>query len=106
VTTRFSTPAAERDLLAAARWIALDNPASAEALLHAALTAARRSRDRPGMGRSRENLAPARYRFWSLSGFRTLMVHDTGADPPHIVRVAHTARDPPRALRDIDLPDL
>jgi toxin ParE1/3/4 len=106
VITPLFTPAAERDLQAAAMWIARDDPASAEALLRAALTAARRLRERPGFGRIREDLAPPRYRFWSLSGFRYLIVYDTEADPPHIVRVVHTARDLPRALRDIGLDDL
>ena len=100
------TPAAERDLQAAATWIARDDPVSAEALLRAALTAARRLRERPGLGRIREDLAPPRYRFWSLSGFRYLIVYDTEADPPHIVRVVHTARDLLRAFRDIGMDDL
>ena len=99
------TPRAERDLQAAARWIAGDNPASAEALLRAVLTAARRLRERPGLGRIREDLASRRYRFWSLTGFRYVIVYDTEADPPHVVRVVHTAQDLPRVLRDIGLDD-
>jgi toxin ParE1/3/4 len=106
VTAPLFTPGAERDLQAAARWIARDNPGSAEALLRAALIAARRLRERPALGRIREDLAPTRYRFWSLSGFRYLMVYDTEADPPHIVRIVHTARDLPQVLRDIGLDDL
>ena len=81
------TPAAERDLQAAAGWIARDNPTSAEALLRAALTA-------------------ARYRLWPLRGFRYLLVYGTAADPPHVVRIVHTARDLPAALHDIGLDDL
>ena len=106
MTSPLFTPAAERDLQAAARWIAQDSPPSAEALLRAALTVARRPRERPGMGRIREDLAPARYRFWTLSGFRYLLVYDAEADPPHIVRVVHTAQDLPRALRDVGAGDL
>jgi toxin ParE1/3/4 len=106
VTAPLFTPSAERDLQAAARWIARDNPGSAEALLRAALTAARRLRERPAVGRILEDLAPRRYRFWSLSGFRYLMVYDTEADPPHVVRIVHTAQDLPRVLRDVRLGDL
>jgi len=106
VTAPPFTPAAERDLQAAAGWIARDNPTSAEALLRAALTAARRSRDRPGMGRVRADLALARYRLWPLRGFRYLLVYGTAPDPAHVVRIVHTARDLPAALHDIGLDDL
>jgi toxin ParE1/3/4 len=106
VTAPLFTPAAERDLQAAARWIAEDNPAAAETLMHAALTAAKRLRARPAIGRVREDLAPARYRFWSLRGFPYLLVYDSVANPPHVVRIVHTSRDLPRALLDIGLDDL
>ena len=96
------TPAAERDLREATRWIAHDNPAAATAMLQAVLIAARRLRERPQLGRIQDNLAPRRYRFWSLPGFRYLIVYDTEADPPHIVRVLHTARDLPAILRDLE----
>jgi toxin ParE1/3/4 len=106
VSAPLFTPRADRDLQATAQWIARDNPASAEALLRAALTAARRLRERPGLGRIREDLTPSRYRFWSLTGFRYVIVYDTETEPPHIVRVVHTAQDLPRVLPDIGLDDL
>jgi hypothetical protein len=50
-------------------WIAEDNPAAADALLAAAMAAARRLQATPKLGRVRVELAPERYRFWSLRGF-------------------------------------
>jgi plasmid stabilization system protein ParE len=51
-------------------WIAEDNPAAADALLTTAMATARRIQARPKLGRVRLDLAPERYRFWSLRGFR------------------------------------
>lgn len=90
-----------RELRDAAAWIAQDNPIAAEALLQAALAAAERLRRRPQLGRVRAELAPERYRFWSLRGFPYVVVYDVAADPPHIVRVVHAARDLPAVLRNL-----
>ncbi len=43
-------------------------------------------------------LAPARYRFWSLRGFPYLLVYDAEADPPIILRFVHQSRDLPGVL--------
>lgn len=92
------TPQAERELRSAAAWIAEDNASAARALLQAALRAATRLRDRPMLGRTVATLAPPRYRFWSLRGFPYVLVYDSEFDPPHVVRVIHTAQDLNAAL--------
>ena len=91
------TPRARRELLQAVAWIAEDNPAAAEALLAAAdLVSAR-----PALARVRPELAPARFRFWSLRGYPYLLVFDVAHDPPVIARMVHQARDLPVTLRDL-----
>jgi len=79
-------------------WIAEDNPAAAEALLTAAMATARRLQPRPKLGRVRLELAPALYRFWSLRGFPYLLVCDTEAEPPIILRFMHQSRGLPAAF--------
>jgi toxin ParE1/3/4 len=98
VTSPIFAPRAQRELRAAAEWIAEDNPAAADALLAAAMTAARRIEARPKLGRIRLELAPARYRFWSLRGFPYLLVYDAEAEPPMILRFVHQSRDLPGVL--------
>ena len=44
------------------------------------------------------DLAPARYRFWSVRGFPYLLVYDAEAQPPIILRVVHQSRDLPAIL--------
>jgi toxin ParE1/3/4 len=75
-----------------------DNPAAADALLAAAMTAARRLQARPKLGRVRLELAPGRYRFWSLRGFPYLLVYDAEAEPAIILRFVHQSRDLPGVL--------
>ena len=82
----------------AAVWIAEDDPAAAEALLAAAMGAARRLQARPKLGRARLELAPERYRFSSLRGFPYLLVYDAEASPPIILRFVHQWRDLPTVL--------
>ena len=89
---------AQRELREAVVWIADDNPAGADALVAAAMAAARRRQARPKLGRVRLELAPERYRFWSLRGFPYLLVYDAGAEPPIILRFVHQSRDLPAAL--------
>ena len=88
------SPRARRELREAAVWIAEDNPAAAEAVL----AAARRPQARLKLGRVRLELAPERYRFWSLRGFPYLLVYDAEASPPIILRFVHQSRDLPAVL--------
>ena len=98
MTSPIFAPRAQRELREATVWIAEDNPAAADALLAAAMTAARRIQARPKLGRIRLELAPERYRFWSLRGFPYLLVYDAEAEPPIILRFVHQSRDLPAAL--------
>jgi toxin ParE1/3/4 len=98
VTSRIFAPRARRELREAAMWVAEDNAAAADALLAAAMVAARRLQARPKLGRVRLDLAPERYRFWSLRGFPYLLVYDAEADPPIILRFVHQSRDMPAVL--------
>ncbi|HTR16258.1 MAG TPA: type II toxin-antitoxin system RelE/ParE family toxin [Acetobacteraceae bacterium] len=98
MSPRLFAPRAQRELLQAALWIAEENPETAEALLTAALRAAEMVQAKPLLGRVRPDLAPERYRFWSLRGFPYLLVYDAESDPPVILRFVHMARDLPEAL--------
>jgi toxin ParE1/3/4 len=98
LTSPIFAPRAQRELLSAVAWVAEDNPAAADALLAAAMAAARRLQLRPKLGRVRLDLAPERYRFWSLRGFPYLLVYDGEAKPPLILRFVHQSRDLPAAL--------
>jgi toxin ParE1/3/4 len=98
VTSALLAPRAQRELRDAVLWIEKDNPAAADALLVAAIAAARRLQARPKLGRVRPDLAPARYRFWSLRGFPYLLVYDAEAEPPIILRLVHQSRDLPATL--------
>ena len=75
-----------------------DNPAAADALLAAAMAAARRLQARPKLQRVRLELAPQRFRFWSLRGFPYLLVYDAEAEPPIILRLVHQSHDLPAVL--------
>jgi plasmid stabilization system protein ParE len=98
VTSPVFSPRARRELREVAVWIAEENPAAAEALLAAAMGAARWLQARPKLGRVRLGLAPERHRFWSLRGLPDLLVYDAGASPPIILRFAHQSRDLPAVL--------
>jgi toxin ParE1/3/4 len=98
VTSPIFAPRAQRELRDAVVWIAEDNPAAADALLAAAMTAARRLQVRPKLGRVRLELALERFRFWSLRGFPYLLVYDAEAEPPIILRFVHQSRDLPAVL--------
>jgi len=97
IRSRF-TRRAERELREAAIWIAQDDRSAAEALRSAALRAADLICEKPTLARVRTELAPPRFRFWSLRGFPYLLVCDTRATPAVIVRFVHQSRDLPRAL--------
>ena len=98
MTSPIFAPRAQRELREAAVWVAEDNPAAADALLAAAIAAARRLQARPKLGRVRPELAPERFRFWSLRGFPYLLVYDAEAEPPIILRFVHQSRDLPAVL--------
>ena len=98
MTSPIFAPRAQRELREAAVWIAEDNPGAADALLAAAMGAARRLQARPKLGRIHLELAPKRYRFWSLRGFPYLLVYDAEAEPPIILRFVHQSRDLPVVL--------
>jgi len=98
VTSPIFAPRAQRELREGAAWIVEDNPAAADALLDGAMAAARRIQARPKLGRVRLELAPGRYRIWSLRGFPYLLVYDAEAEPPIILRFVHQSRDLPAVL--------
>jgi len=98
VTSPIFAPRAQRELREGVVWIAEDNRAAADTLLAAAMPAARRLQARSKLGRVRLELAPERYRFWSLRGFPYLLVYDAEAKPPIILGFAHQFRDLPMAL--------
>ncbi|MGH7094412.1 MAG: type II toxin-antitoxin system RelE/ParE family toxin [Stellaceae bacterium] len=92
---------AQRDVIAAAGWIARDNPAAADAFLDAIDRAGKLIGDHPGIGTVHRELARAEYRFLGLTGFPYIVVYTTRRGLPVIARVIHTARDLPRLLRDL-----
>jgi toxin ParE1/3/4 len=95
-------PRALRELQAATEWISRQNPAAAQALVTQAIHAADRPVRQPKIGRHRPDLLPEPYRFWSLRGFLYLLVYDSAARPPRILRVLHMARDLGSVLDDFD----
>ena len=92
------TPRARRELAAALKRIADDNPDAAARLYAAVREAARRIAVNPAIGARRPQLASARYRFWSIPRYRYLLAYTDATDPPRIVRIVHTSRDLPRVL--------
>jgi toxin ParE1/3/4 len=94
-------PTARRELLAVIRRIAKDHPNTARALREAVARAAERIGTHPHIGVLRHDLTTGRYRFLPLTGFPYLIVYDPARDPPVIARIIHSARDLPRALRDL-----
>ncbi len=94
-------PRARRELLAATRWIAKDNPAAARALRETIAKAAENISVHPHIGRLRPDLAGPQYRFLTLTGFPYILVYLAERHPPLILRILHGARDLPGALRDV-----
>lgn len=101
MTPRLFAPRARRELREAAAWIAAENPDAAEALLRATLRAAELVATLPGPARVRLDLAPARFRFWSLRGYPYLLVFNVERTPPVVARFVHQARDLPVLLSDL-----
>ena len=95
------TPRALRELAAASRWIARDNPAASRALRHAVDQAARRIAHFPEFGRLRPNVVRPPLRVLALTGFPYVIVSDGTPVPPRIVSVVHGARDLTDALADL-----
>ncbi len=95
----YFTPAASRELEDIASFIARQNPRAAEAFLQAAVAAACRVINRPGIGTTRPMIA-SRYRFWPITRYPYLLVYDARDQPLRILRVIHMARDLPRILAD------
>ncbi len=102
MTRRPFAPRARRELRKAAAWIAEDNPDAAEALLEAALRAGEMIVAKPALAHIRPELAPPRFRFWSLRGYPYLLVVDAEHKPPVVARFVHQARDLPALLSDLD----
>jgi toxin ParE1/3/4 len=92
-------PAARRDLLAAVKWIAKDNPSAARALREGVVRAAERIGEHVHIGALRPELAGEPYRFVTLTGFLYVIVYNAARRPPLIVRILHGARDLPEILR-------
>jgi len=67
---------ARRDLLAAVRWIARDNPAAARALRDAVFKAVQRIGQHIEIGIMRPDLAGEPYRFLILTGFPYVIVYN------------------------------
>jgi toxin ParE1/3/4 len=92
---------AQRELVNAAEWIARDNPAAAEALRGAVVSAAELIGTHAEIGSVRPHLASAMYRFLPLTGFPYIIVYQIRRRGPVIVRVVHGARDLAQALREL-----
>jgi len=88
-------------MVAAARWIANDNPHSARVFRDAIAEAAVRIGDHPHIGSTRRHLLPSAFRFLPLPAFRYLIIYNAERTPPEIVAIVHSARDLPRVLRDL-----
>lgn len=101
MTAAVLAPAARRDLLAAIRWIAKDNPTAARALRDTIARTARRIGAHNLVGTLRPELADPPYRFVSLTGFPYIIVYNSERQPPLIIRILHGARDLPAALGDL-----
>ena len=103
MTPGLFAPRARRELREAAIWIAQNNPDAAQALLRAVLVAVELVAANPGLARVRLDLAPVRFRFWSLRGYPYLLVFDVDRTPPVVARFVHQARDLPAPLDDLEL---
>jgi toxin ParE1/3/4 len=98
------SPLALRELRAAARWIAKDNPAAARAFRAAVAEAANRIGEHPLIGVRRPELAKDPFRFVVLTGFPYLVVYYAERTPPVIARIVHGARDLPTELQGLIMP--
>jgi len=99
--TAILTRRARRELAAAVRSIARDNPDTADRLRETVMAVARLIGSNPALGTHRPGLAGPRYRFWSIPRYRYLLVYTDATEPPRIVRVVHTPRDLPSVLSEL-----
>jgi toxin ParE1/3/4 len=99
MTAAILSPRARRNLLAAIRWIAEDNPAAARAPRDAVRTTAARIGAYARIGSLRPDLTDRRYRFVALTGFPYVIVYNAEHEPPLIVRILHGARNLPELLK-------
>jgi toxin ParE1/3/4 len=95
------SPAADRDLSDAVRWIAKDNPAAARALRSSVAKAATTIGDFRYAGSVRPEIVDAPYQCFALRGFPCVILYDAERSPPRIMRILHGARDLPEVLRDL-----
>lgn len=93
------SPAAQRELVAAATWIARDSPAAARRLIAATDDARRPIGEQPQIGRIRNDLTPLPVRFLPLAGFPYVVVYRSDGGAIRIIRVIHARRDLAAALR-------
>ena len=101
MTSAAFAPRARRDLLAAVRWIAKNNPAAARVLRDTVADVADRIGVHPSIGVLRPDIASEPYRFLVLTGFPYLIVYNAARRPPLILRILHGARDLPELLREL-----
>ena len=101
MTAAALSPRAQRDLRAATRWIAKDNPAAARAFRDAMVKLARHIGDHPQIGVRRPELTDEPYRFATLAGFPYLIVYNADRIPPLILGILHGARDLPELLKGL-----
>jgi toxin ParE1/3/4 len=92
---------ARRDLLAATRWIAEDNPSAARALRRSVVRAAMTIGEHPEIGSLRPEIVQPPFRCMPLVGFPYIMIYHADRRPPVIARILHAARDLPEILRDL-----
>jgi toxin ParE1/3/4 len=72
-------------------YIAESNIDAADRSIERLLEAMQKLADRPGMGRTRSELADSRHRFWVENPY--LIVYRVDTDPLQIIRVLHGARN-------------
>ena len=94
------SPAAERDIMEIAEWIADENPNAARGLRTALDKVATTIGEHPQIGALKAHLASPPIRFLPIRGFPYVVVYTPERDPPVILRVLHGARDLPDVLRE------
>jgi toxin ParE1/3/4 len=95
------SPAANRDIEAATRWIAKDNPAAARALRSSVARAAMIIGEHRYVGTVRPEIVSAPYRLLALTGFPYVIIYNAERTPLRIIRVLHSARDLPEVVRNL-----
>ena len=78
-----------------------DDPVPARRLRDLVVTTATRIGSRPMLGRVEPKMGRPSIRVWSLSSFSLLLVYNATTDPVRILRIVHTSRDLPKALKNL-----